>query len=444
MADPVPRSLHLAGPNDKPTRKLKKPRRSKREKQNNNENRKREGAGTEVSTPPQGQSTFLSLPEDIVHTIEPGDVARNDTGAPTPKEPQRQLHMTENVRSEPREQTFQSISEDPQQCDSRQLPAPQQYHTVGEADGLSFNRREPSNQSGVQDAFHAIPQNDSYQATKKRKRIRTDGGTPTPTQISRVLSDVSPENLSLIGFFAQIVQKNEHEARSTTDALVTSTAALQKVIDTKSEMIAVLDAGKKNLQEDLASVRRKFKDMKDRYEGAQSNYQNLKQHAETYRKKCDEALQSTVAECNDYKAELAEDFTVTLDAVNRNRLRMKAVLDDCFMRLTVVESKNADLTTKLAEQTGRYQDEKQRRQDLEQKTLSTLQTMMGNTEARLASFSEELSSMRHLENDAASGAIRHDNLEKILKPIKSLLEAPLLTINHISKAENMIRYIGEQ
>ncbi|PVI00859.1 hypothetical protein DM02DRAFT_375754 [Periconia macrospinosa] len=381
---------------------------------------------------PTGKNPIeITLPSPMVGVTDLRD-ANNDFGDPESVEEQVQINHVEvaDQRRDDPQPSFSGLNVSDMGELSGAGPA---YR-----DRLSEIRRSP----------HGVPRIDNtHRVIKRRKHTRTDRASPVAAQANEALLSVSPKYMPLLEVFARVLQEGD-EAREAVAANIktheTAVAALQDAAEAKSSTISVLEARNKKFQGDIERLKTGFQRLQKFHEGMENDYSSLKRHAKLHQEQCDRTLQRRLEEIEKEKAEWMEDLEHTLDAVNQSRRSTKAVLDDCFVQLTIAESRKADIEKRLNEQNGLLEEEKKRRQDLEKKILPTIQTMFGSADRRLERLSRRMHGIQQAQEAASSDQTQREYREKTQDALKLLLKASSLTTGHAEAAEKTLQGIGEK
>lgn len=233
----------------------------------------------------------------------------------------------------------------------------------------------------------------------------------------------------------QSAQKKEHENTIT---------ALRETINTLNGHIRNLEDTKMDLQSRTKRKSDAARDLMKYITGIQADHEKFKTETIFHRKECEKILHEKIAEIQNEKSTLEEDFSSTITAMEKSQRSMRTTLDDCFRRLEISELKRKDLADKLERDSVLAEDEKRRRTKLEEQVMTSLQTLQCYLANNQDNLLEKLSAIHTSTDRSTMKEDRDPFLDECMDALKGLRELPMQTASDIGKAEGMLRFIHER
>ncbi|KAF2680868.1 hypothetical protein K458DRAFT_88845 [Lentithecium fluviatile CBS 122367] len=284
---------------------------------------------------------------------------------------------------------------------------------------------------------------------KPGRKLRVGSHPRFPPPMSGIpgFSKLTPENENLVKLFVMSLGAAENKARDTVDACTkaneTTIASLQATIGYQDKVIEGHKAENGRLQGSAQTLQGRCATLEKFVKGLEKDYDKLKGAAKYHQASCKEILKEKIAEIEGEKSALMEHITATLDAFDKSRRSMKSVLDDCYARLRISESKIVDLREQLLRQNRLYEEEKKRRSDLEQQVMPALQCLQEHVEKSHNALSGTLGTIQLSVDDNSADTERDARLKQCLDALHTLQATPFLTAKDLQKAEGMLRSMSE-
>jgi hypothetical protein len=330
------------------------------------------------------------------------------------------------------------------------------------ASGINSQTRHRREQSHPDDGFgrhgrreasdvtpHQLTSHGTSRINKSQKKPRTGRPRfPVPNPTSANQPKLSAENDSLVRIFAQALVSSETHTRDTMDAAIrekeTAIASLRETIRYQSDVIELQKAEGNRLQRNSEQLKENSGRLEKFMKGIEKDYSRLDKQVKVHQQSCDKILQDKIAELESEKSALIQEFTTTLDAVDRSRRNLKLGIDDCYSRLVISESKKSDLTVQLCRLDHLYKEEKKRRSDLEQQTIPALRSLQELVEDGHTVLTNKLGTIQGSLDDTTADEDRNAHLKKCIDAVHSMQAIPFLTTKDVEKAEGILRSVHER
>lgn len=287
-----------------------------------------------------------------------------------------------------------------------------------------------------------------FRITKPQRKMQPRGqaasgaradnlGPPKPTY-----ADIFEQQLQSIrvSYYAESVRHESHFG------------AQVQIRDTR---IADLEEQVRRAQDHVIEVERKdaervnkakqqrdaVKDLQKYVKGLSTDHAKFRESTKNHERSCSNILETRLSDFQKEKAELEQDFLRTVEKLERARRSTKELLQDCYTKLEVSESKRLGLLDNLRIQAALYADERKKRTDLEQQVTGSLATVQMDLQRTEGLLREKLTNLESSINDPAKDEKWAVPLNECVGALKSLQTSSLLTVKDAQKAEGMLRYI---
>lgn len=214
--------------------------------------------------------------------------------------------------------------------------------------------------------------------------------------------------------------------------------ALHEIIHQKDELIKWHESKNAQLKGKVKEMQNRGKGLEKFSTGLGLDLGRLQQEARDYGLKCGTIVDKKVAELEEIKSGLIQDFNATLDKIDKSRRQTKSVLDDCYAQLIISESRNVHLAERLRFQDRLYVEEKERCLSLEQQVLPCLKALDGLVVQNGHTLRSDLTTMRESLEDKAAEQERIAHLKQCAEALDTLRTTPFLTLNNVKQAEGIL------
>ncbi|KAJ4299283.1 hypothetical protein N0V90_004527 [Kalmusia sp. IMI 367209] len=280
---------------------------------------------------------------------------------------------------------------------------------------------------------------------RAKRRAKEPPAPQTPTIGG--YEKVSPEHEALLSILATCLRAGDAKARDIIDANTkahgATIASLQETISHQSNFIENLRSENHNLHSRLQRLSESTNRLQKFMKGMEGDYARLKGETESHHKTCNEIVKDKVQEVEQEKLAMRKELLKTIDTLSTSQRHMKAVMDECFSRLVVTESKHEALKSELENQTSLYDQEKLRRSDLEQQILPVIQNIQASLKDDHAALVEKLSILQGSLKDTTGESERDAYLKECSAALRNLEAIPMLPAKDLRKAEGMLRFVHE-
>jgi cytochrome c556 len=297
--------------------------------------------------------------------------------------------------------------------------------------------------------LHAVSALDSIRVSKPKKKRKAAGPLHPPITIPE---DSDPPKLSsrndaIVKMLCLALGATESQARETTELNVqahqTTISSLHKTIGYQDNVIKCHKAENGRLQDEVRSLRetitKQMPNMKKHANGLVKDYENFKAKFKVHQQSCTETVKKMVADFENEKSDLRQEFTNMIDSVDRSRRNTKAALDNCYTRLVISESKKVNLMEQVRQLQHHCEDERKTRADLEQKFMPTLKSLQEHVESSQNVLVEKLDRVLTSLGDNTAEEERDALLKQCNEALHNLQATPFLTAKDVEEAEGRLR-----
>lgn len=350
------------------------------------------------------------------------------------------------------------LPSDPPEARNGQLQHEGQIHGISDYDAhgreseiVAKERPPQTSMAPRASSGSGAGQNRPFRVTKPQRKLQSRGqmasgtrtnhsGPPKPTY-----ADIFEQQLQSlrVSYYAESVRHESHFG------------AQVQIRDTR---IADLEEQVKRAQDHVIEVERKdverlnkakqqrdaVRDLQKYVKGLSTDHAKFKETTKNHEKACSKILETRLSEFQNEKAELEQEFLKTVEKLEKSRRSTKELLQDCYTKLEVSESKRLGLLDNLRVQSALYEDERKKWTELEQQLTGSLQNVqlgLQNTEGILL---EKLTSLESSVNDPAKDDKWGASLKECMDAVKGLQSSSLLTVKDAQKAEGMLRFIQKK
>ena len=298
--------------------------------------------------------------------------------------------------------------------------------------------------------LHQTSSHNTERINKARKKSRTGGASrlPPPKLGYPGLPTLSSENDAFVKMLHLALGATESKAR---DATVSNTKAHETAISSLRATIGYQDNVIQSHKEETARLQGEVKEMKAKVttlakhaNGIGQDYSRINGQVKDHQRSCSRTLMEKIAEIESEKSTLVHQLHTTLDSFDRTRRNMKSVLDDCYTRLVISESKKVELAEQLCNQHSLYKEEKKWRSVLEQQIMPTLNCLQKHVENSRNALSEKLGNIQGSLDNTTAEEERDARLKQCLDALHGLQTTPFLTAKDLQKAEGMLRVVHKR
>lgn len=218
-------------------------------------------------------------------------------------------------------------------------------------------------------------------------------------------------------------------------------AALQGRVDEQKDHIRALEADKMTLHAKTKDVQEKAK----RYmKGMETDHVKFKAETKAHHQKYSEILNEKIANVQNEKVALEKEFLATIVTMEKSHRSMRGVLDDCFGKLIISESRKCDLTTDFEKQRVVLEEERERRKELELQVKTSSDTLQRYLDTNSSALLEQLATLQNSVDTAVHDENRDAFFRECADALKDLRQRPTLTCKDVAKAEGMLRFVHER
>lgn len=311
-----------------------------------------------------------------------------------------------------------------------------------QTDVPQFNAQRPSNEAVLHEASY---QGGSHRVNKLQKKPRGPGVTPSRRSQAAAVPTAIEEHLNAlrVSLLAEQFRKDHERSASTKqhDQLV---AELNKRIKSRDEIITQLQTSKEELGSGLTRLTGKAKTNQNYVAGLQKDYEKLQKSVTVFQAQNTKILQEKIAEVENERNSLYEEFQLTLGSFEKIKKNMKATIDDMFVRLQISESKRTGYAETLSKQNVMLQEERTRREALEKNLTASVQAMQKQLGENTLILIAKLEAFQSQAATALAVGNQDSNTKECLKAIRALQSTPFLTTHDVQKAERMLHFVHER
>ena len=246
------------------------------------------------------------------------------------------------------------------------------------------------------------------------------------------------------GKFGEEQATKENEHRLKVKGLEERIAALQEFGSAQKQRIDELEAAKSELRNRMKSQVDKFGDLQKFLTGIGKDYDKLKDEKKTLERRCSSTLNAKIEEIHNEKAVLEKQFLTTIEAVGKSQRSMKQAMDDCYVRLSISESKKKYLSEELERHKMLLQEERSRHNDQQYKVLGSMQGILTRLDENSGALNEKMDSLQAAVDPCSSGNRRDSPLQHCVNVLEDMRRMPPLKYKDVEKAEAMLRYLHER
>jgi hypothetical protein len=305
---------------------------------------------------------------------------------------------------------------------------------------------------GTEPALHRVSDRiGSLRVTKQRKKPRNSQDTQekvtSTTSQARTAPVVSNIDHAIEMVRVAILSDQflaEHNHKLNEDHAKEVQAELKCLV--RDQETTIIDLKAKQLESNASVTRivEKAKTNQKFVTGIQADYEKLQKSTAAFQAQSKRMWQDKINEVEAEKQALHREFEATADSLRQSQRKMKAAVDEMYIRLSTSELEKNALSKRLDLQTARYEEKKNKCDKLEGQTLQLIQRVQGELGDSFTAVTRKLDHLQSRSDQAHADGRFDAAMSQLFEKVKELQATPFLTIRDLGDAEGILQHLLEK